>query len=1559
MSTVDRSASPYYDDFDPSKGYVSICQVPGRLEQAREFTQIQTEMHEQLKNLAGTKFTNGQVISGCLATINGAKTRVTISAGSVYADGYIVQFSQPSVVVITGMGTEVIGLVQTEEIVTEKEDASLKGPVPGLRNYGEAGSHRLKISWAWAKLSGNTVGYEYLRLQDGAVPGAVTTSSVLDPKKPEEKTNYLDIDAKRDYDQSGNYILEGLEVKIADHPDPALLFEKKELRVSAGKGRILGYNYSLAHDWRGDFEIARETSEVFNEPYTMTDTQDQNWESEKFKVGGEIQVAEGPVDEILELSAPVLFVSDGHDYGGDVHPLIVRGLTPGGTDVLPHSPVEDIIDVALGPNVRFNPATNLFENFTTHYVKGVDYQVTSTGISWSLSGAEPAGGNSYAVAFVARVDLKKEILANALVTNEIVNHNDTEDGDKLDHQFVCPPTFYNNYEMCLTGSAKTGLPGKDFHSDYTWNQDFVIDDDGRIDWFEHDITIIQVTKGVAGGSDTIGNGSGNSPLDFVNGYGFERVLAVAYYSNPAQMSFNKDSLSFVGPTSTYNNTTDYTWQKGVSQISWAPSGAEPSVGQTYFIAVRSRRYLTQNHPAPGANYYVNYYYWQRKIGGDYIARDSFYTTWYGEDDSRNVRNRYGFGIRYSYLTAADYGYSQYINFWGTQSSQNNAGNVNKPYPGGELLVSYTYCLNRYVTIELTENLASPINVVYGGSSENPVEPIYDQNRRAVMLAIVYSPADTFYYPTIIATGTRTLKVSDLNVLKDRCERTEINLATTWVDLDAATIPVENKKGMITSAFHDDKALDRGWPGVVYSFDPDYEELCLPHLDSFYNVSSNPTGTTGHVYDLICTLAPNGTYSVTQPYWTKDESIAPYAAVCQLPDVVRPQLPVGEDPPQPQPGQPYPPQFVNPNNVSPNPYAGLTEELQKAQSAYMCITPAGDTLIIPRLVNFASQTDAEAWTKSDVSKLSNPTQWFSQGKVTTSEVVTEQKHIELIVTKWDYSWPFADPGVRKYTDQAVTATYVTNQETLTREYIRDIQGNCRQLLITWSIPGGLVRPQYIPNIDFFLYFAEQGVPITLTGGTPAGSVANSFRPRADGSASGTFMIPANVPEGRVPVRASSNPMPLPNGNTWTQTVTAIYDASVVEKITQSVNKTTCRCNCWCNCVCNCWGCRGRCGTGPLAQTLEPIGHQRVLKEIMFDFSHVNPKYGVYGCVIETQNGEPTTNTVSNAMIGRKLLTAEQLVGGGEKVFTFDSPVIWKDDTYALVATGEDAFNINSVNEVLAGRDIRCKVAVLGEKDLSGTNATIGSQPFKDGVLFRSLTAVTWEQDQKADMKFRATFYTYPVDQEQIIYLDTVVLAPGQEATAFLLNWDSQLFDGTSITFEFRTQAGVWQEFSPYTLTKCNEEAVSLQFRARLKTTSEFITPTVNPMASLYTQSRALYMKAVTIDYTVTPSDTLDIYLDTHLPSDCTEAYNVTLDNGQTFIPLDPPINGQPIGNLVEYTPVDLNVTNVKYRHHWRITMAPGQIFTSFRLQMEIVAGGTDAKLKDPRLSRMIMIASVVL
>jgi len=61
---LNLNSSPYFDDFDPSKNYNRILFKPGVAVQARELTQLQTAIQDQLSQLGSYSLLNGTVISG-------------------------------------------------------------------------------------------------------------------------------------------------------------------------------------------------------------------------------------------------------------------------------------------------------------------------------------------------------------------------------------------------------------------------------------------------------------------------------------------------------------------------------------------------------------------------------------------------------------------------------------------------------------------------------------------------------------------------------------------------------------------------------------------------------------------------------------------------------------------------------------------------------------------------------------------------------------------------------------------------------------------------------------------------------------------------------------------------------------------------------------------------------------------------------------------------------------------------------------------------------------------------------------------------------------------------------------------------------------------------------------------------------------------------------------------------------------------------------------------------------------------------------------------------------
>jgi hypothetical protein len=1441
MSDLNFNTHPYWDDFDSSKNYQRILYIPGRAPQARELTQSQTIIQNQVKKIGDSLYKNGTILRGCILSINSSKTLAWISAGDVYVDGLIVTFEGLTEIPIVGIDSEIIGLVKTEAIITESDDNTLRDPAQGYDNYNEPGGHRLQTSWRWDIIDPTTsdvVGVTYrlgiYTLTDGDSP----TIEVV----PDITQQILDISAKRDYQKSGNYVLSGLKLKLFNHPTEE--FDYKRLVIESGVARIQGYDIALSTNSNNDIPVARQVETLIGEPWVFVPYNITTG------LGGSYRLGHRPVNKVIKVVATVL-VCDG--YGSK--PSIARGAIPGGTDELSENSVESIIGVNYGG--IWNPlggsgGTGVFEG-GTNYVEGIDFLKDGNRIDWSLSGLEPPSGVNYKVAFTFRKTLTKQVFEKTEVMFEAHVHGS---GDILDHPYVCEINDYTEAIFKIADPVGEDPPADLLTNDYTKDVDYSLDESGLLEWFDYEVQVKTVSRSGGGATDTI---SGLS-----DGYSFYQILDVAYYSPGNPYVFNDDTLSFVDPTTSYYENTNYTYTVATPTITWTNS---PPLTD-YVVAVLGKKYKTSNHPTVGHTFYVSYHYWDTKVSGDYASRDSYFSTWVGAGDASNVYQRYGLDI------------FETVNFRLSDSYRTNTGFMNKPYPGSLVEIDYEYCLSQYLVVEFNKNGLT--NLTYGNPSKYPTEPVYDEKLDSILLGKVYCPADSL---DMVSTefGVTTLKVIDLHNMRDRIIRTEQNLADTWLDMEAKSMEVSNKTGISTSSFRDNSRFDLGWSESAFAIDPDWEELTLPHIDYLYYTEIDEARSTGQAYTTVCTMVPNGTETISQPYYTGSESIAPYAAISQ-------------------------------------------DMMMQSQSVYMNLMPSGDPLIIPKNTSVISGTDADLWSSSDIALLSDPSPWFSKGWRGNQQAETSESSTTLTQT-WSST------------------------------YIKNINGVCRKLSVLFDIPGGLT-PVVGVELDYFVYFGETLVTVELINGTPVGSVANSFRPRpSDRGATGRFTIPSDVPEGCIEVKAISSPVPV-NGQDWRVTVSAIYNATVTQELTSVFNR--CRCNCYgCNRCSNCWSCTGRCGTGPVAETLESEGRLRVLKNIEFDFYSVHPSYGVYGVIINTNNGEPSSNSVSNSMIARKFMGATYLVGAGPKVCEFDDPVYLKNESYAIVLTAEDGFNLNYATEVSAGRDIRCKVATLGERD-NTTQVAIGTQPFNAGSFWRSLTGTTWTKDVNTDLKFTATFNTYSTSAEQIIQTNPIDL---YDATAFICTWNSIQVDGTFIVFEYKTDQEAWTEFAPYVLTKLEYVANTITLRARMLTRSANVTPFLERFCGLYVQSSLTDMKAVTKRFELPAgdtADTLDIWIDSHLPTGCSQLLHVSFDNGTNWIRLDEEDGGLESPSYVTVTEdsqvVDLNVETSKTRYHWNIVLSSGHTFSSYRVKITSRAIGASAKLANPRFSKYISITS---
>lgn len=348
--------SPYYDGYDPSKNYSHLLAVPGRVAQAREFTEIQSTIYDNLSRVADTLFKDGDIIRGCTPSVVATEDSsqpycVKIDEGYIYLNGLIRRVS-PQELFIKGVGKEIIYIDLIEEIVTAAQDESLKDPAVGNENANMIGMDRLKYQVVFS-LQETGTSYPIFEFNDGVLFVEPATDKWAEVRE---------ILAKRTFDESGNYKVNGLvlsemPVRQRVNPDGG----KIVANLSAGLAYVAGYDVTKPVTSFPEFKLALDTASMLNE-------------SKLVREGvSTYEFQNSPIAVLKEVRAEFL----------RNHYAISRGSGQADSLKAPYDTITELKKVYRGSTV---------------YESGVDYILDNGAIRW-LSNNAPQNQEQYLVDF--------------------------------------------------------------------------------------------------------------------------------------------------------------------------------------------------------------------------------------------------------------------------------------------------------------------------------------------------------------------------------------------------------------------------------------------------------------------------------------------------------------------------------------------------------------------------------------------------------------------------------------------------------------------------------------------------------------------------------------------------------------------------------------------------------------------------------------------------------------------------------------------------------------------------------------------------------------------------------------------------------------------------------------------------------------------------------------------------------------------------------------------------------------------------------------------------------
>jgi hypothetical protein len=365
--TTDFNVTPYYDDYDANKGFYRILFKPGYAVQARELTQIQTSLQEQIQRFGRNIFKDGTIvlpgafyletndglnagrairyvkindtdstgntvsvsewntlieqgkangntrleITGVTsnitaqliqtldgvqssansktlyvaytsasptnptqkvflpgetlrANVNGATysvvvkstdavantgvgSRFTITSGVLFAKNHFIAFPEQSIVIdrYNPNPTARVGFYISEEIVTSSSDASLLDPAQEASNFSAPGADRLRLN---PELQ--VVGIDdTVDVQNFVTLFTIEAGRVKTYLANTQYSYINDAMAKRTYDNSGDYVVNGLDITVKEHDNTGSNYGRYDdgnnsllyVGVSPGSGYCQGY----------------------------------------------------------------------------------------------------------------------------------------------------------------------------------------------------------------------------------------------------------------------------------------------------------------------------------------------------------------------------------------------------------------------------------------------------------------------------------------------------------------------------------------------------------------------------------------------------------------------------------------------------------------------------------------------------------------------------------------------------------------------------------------------------------------------------------------------------------------------------------------------------------------------------------------------------------------------------------------------------------------------------------------------------------------------------------------------------------------------------------------------------------------------------------------------------------------------------------------------------------------------------------------------------------------------------------------------------------------------
>ena len=345
------SLQGYYNRFDSTDNFDSLDFRASKGLQSAELNEIQSILSDRLTKIAGAIFQDGSIVRGGAAIIDAQTGDVTMNSGAVYVVGAVREVAQAQFQIPTTGGLQ-IGIRVVTSTVTELEDASLRDPATGTRNYQEPGAGRTKreVSWGWSGDGGTGDFYGVYDVLNGVLVQAYDPPQLDGVKR---------IVARYDYDANGSYIVNGTRLTALGKD---VTQQNYVFTVAEGSANVKGNKIDRPVATGLSYTIDPDLQSIANEPKVSSGVGTQTLTTNRTPLNA-IQ------DVVITAEKTV---------------TLTHGSFTGALDVLPDTSILQIMSVTQG---------------ATTFAAGNDYNLTADQVDWTPSGAEPSPGSTYEVTY--------------------------------------------------------------------------------------------------------------------------------------------------------------------------------------------------------------------------------------------------------------------------------------------------------------------------------------------------------------------------------------------------------------------------------------------------------------------------------------------------------------------------------------------------------------------------------------------------------------------------------------------------------------------------------------------------------------------------------------------------------------------------------------------------------------------------------------------------------------------------------------------------------------------------------------------------------------------------------------------------------------------------------------------------------------------------------------------------------------------------------------------------------------------------------------------------------